>query len=470
MRSLMLLAFVSILNMWAIEAPAEHLFDCSNTEILAEKEICRHQNLAQLDGLALEIYRGAIAQTATDEAFLEKWSKFIQDRNACGSSLTCIEAIYGEEITWFVKVLHGEVGIDGGSGYYVAARQGVLLKVSRNYGRRNVTEFLDSGMPVVVLIKFSADWWRVRSLGSGKEGWIQTKVSNVDQLSFRKYFEDKPSDNEKFSGGLKVSTSTPLPNCVDRSEYDAAIADRDSLKASMQEMLADNASRTAMKSDADNSDSSCVGVKDQLSAANSALAVQAENTKTKPSTLQADIDANYVTRSAYEAKVNEVEALNAAIADLKEATANGMVPRVDYDAEAQKLAAANQALADLNAKVGSDYISIDEYNQKAGELDAINKSLADLKSSIDSDYVEKSRYDQEVSDLDAKVAALNSSLVQQKTDADAELSRQVGALNSTIVDMQTRNDSLKKRLGQALSFMEECKANTECAAAMGLEQ
>jgi hypothetical protein len=218
---------------------------------------------------------------------------------------------------------------------------------------------------------------------------------------------------------------------------------------------------------------SVVELKNQLSAANSALASQKKSCDGDISQLQANLSSNFVDREAYDAKVEEVAALNAAIADLKESKDSGTVPRDVYDSQTQQLAAANQALADLNLKISSEYVSSGEYYQKLSEIEALNNSLVDLQTKLTNDYIESSIYYREVSELSAQVSALNSSLTEQKKLCEAELTSQVSALNAAIVDSQSRSEIVKRRLSECQtalqSFTVDCKANVECASVMGMQ-
>lgn len=219
--------------------------------------------------------------------------------------------------------------------------------------------------------------------------------------------------------------------------------------------------------------SSAGELKDQLNAANSALAAQKELCDGDISQLKANLSSNFVEREAYDAKVDEVAALNAAIADLKESKDSGTVPRDVYDSQTQQLAAANQALADLNLKISSEYVSSGEYYQKLSEIEALNNSLVDLQTKLTNDYIERSIYYREVSELSAQVSALNSSLTEQKKLCEAELTSQVSALNAAIVDSQSRSEIVKRRLSECQtalqSFTVDCKANVECASVMGMQ-
>ena len=214
-------------------------------------------------------------------------------------------------------------------------------------------------------------------------------------------------------------------------------------------------------------------VKSQLSAANSALVSQKKTCDADISQIQANLLSNYVIRDAYEAKVNEVAALNSAIADLKESTDNGTVPKDVYDRQAEQLAAANQALADLNRKVSSEFVSSAEYYQRLSEIKALNNSLVSLQARLTNDYIERRIYIQKVGELSDQISALNSSLNEQKKQCEAEISSQMGALNSAIVDSQSRSEIVKRRLSECQSSLQsfslDCKANAECASVMGMQ-
>jgi chromosome segregation ATPase len=242
--------------------------------------------------------------------------------------------------------------------------------------------------------------------------------------------------------------------------------------------------QTVIASDAQCNESAAE-LKNQLSAAHSALASQKKSCDGDISQLQANLSLNYVDIDAYTSKVEEVAALNAAIADLTESRDSGTVPRNVYDSQAEQLAAANQALADLNKKISSEYVSSSQYNQKLKEIEVLNNSLVDLQTKhsneyfalqtkLTKDYIERSIYYREVNELSAQVAALNSSLTEQKELCEAELTSQVSALNSAIVDTQSRSEIVKRRLSECQislqAFTMDCKANVECASVMGMQE
>ena len=170
--------------------------------------------------------------------------------------------------------------------------------------------------------------------------------------------------------------------------------------------------------------------------------------------LNLKISSEYVSSGEYDQKISEIEALNAAIADLKESKDSGTVPRDVYDSQTQQLAAANQALAELNLKISSEYVSSGEYDQKLSEIEALNNSLVDLQTKLTNDYIESSIYYREVSELSAQVSALNSSLTEQKKLCEAELTSQVSALNAAIVDSQSRSEIVKRRLSECQTALQ----------------
>lgn len=258
-------------------------------------------------------------------------------------------------------------------------------------------------------------------------------------------------------------------------------------------------------------------LREQLAAANTALAEQKESGDAAIAKIKDEVTHSYVEKRLYDESQSKVSALNAALAELRADIASGTVSIKSYETQEQQLLAANAALADQNEKIKEEFVPKREYEQKVSEIEALNKSLVELRNSseaeyaklkIDSEsryasllqtikisYVEKLVYDRDVSELSQQVSALNSSLIEQRNAAEEELARQVGALNSslmeqqqsskaeldsqvgalnaTMVDMQTRIEAQKRRLAEVnaalSSFVSECKEIPECSAAMNLE-
>ena len=206
------------------------------------------------------------------------------------------------------------------------------------------------------------------------------------------------------------------------------------------------------------------GVKSQLSAANSALVSQKKTCDADISQIQANLLSNYVIRDAYEAKVNEVAALNSAIADLKESTDNGTVPKDVYDRQAEQLSAANQALvsqkrafdgdiSQLQANLLSNYVMREAYETKVNEVAALNAAIADLKESTDNGTVPKDVYDRQAEQLAAAnqaLADLNRKVSSEFVSSAEYYQRlsEIKALNNSLVSLQARltNDYIERRI------------------------
>lgn len=449
-------------------AKAEQSIDCVRTTDWAETTICDDYTLTGLDEIALRLYEAGVTQRAEVRYFHVLRDNLLRGRKLCQRSKPCIERRYRENISSLAKLMLNGDNIGSAKGYWAVAGTGLFIQDKKGFEGVERSEALTLGMPVD-LRSIVGKWWKVKLLTSDFEGWVYASGTMPLPLKFVEYTEEVPTEDT--SGDVIASSKGSCPTKIELQE---ARKELERLKQSMQKMMAENANRTATKSDASDGASSCENIKAQLDAANSALASQTATANAKAADVQSGIAANYVERQTYEAKVKELEALNAAIADLKAQTESETVARAEFEAQGAKLAAANQALADLDAKISTDFVSREDFQQKVSEVEALNNSLADLKAVMEVSYIERSIYEQDVTGLEQQVAALNASLTQQKADADAKLVSQVGTLNSTIVDMQTRTDTLKKRLSEVQtalsSFIEECKTNKECASVMELQQ
>lgn len=454
------------ISLFLTAANAEQAIDCTNTKDLDEQIVCNDYTLSNFDAIALRLYEAGVTQRPNVQYFHVWRDHLKRGRQLCKQSKECIELRYKENISSIAKLLLNGDNIGSAKGYWIVAGTGLIIQDRKGFQGVERSEALAEGMPVDLRSNVGS-WWKVKLLTSDFEGYVYAGGNSPLPLKFVEYTEEMLLEDNV--GDVNASSETLCPT---KRELQSTQLELEQVKQSMQRMMAENANGTAANSDSNVVNEDCKNLQKMLDAANSALADKVASADAEIEDIRADVAANYVARSDFEAKVKEVEALNAAITNLKEQTTSETVPRKDFEAQAAKLEAANQALADLNRKISTDFVAKEEFLQKAKEVDALNSTLATLKASVEKNYVERAVYESDVSTLAGQVAALNSSLTQQKADADAELANQVGALNSTIVDMQTRTETMKRRLsevGAALnSFVQECKANKECADIMVL--
>ncbi len=92
------LAFTGVAAGTIAAAPAAHAidFNCSDARLAAEKTICAHTTLANLDERTAQLYGWAweAADTRTRYQLRDEQRAFLAGRNACASDRRCIDTAY----------------------------------------------------------------------------------------------------------------------------------------------------------------------------------------------------------------------------------------------------------------------------------------------------------------------------------------------------------------------------------------
>lgn len=510
-----LLAALCGVWLWA-GAPAHAApIDCSAAGDAATRTVCRHADLLALDR-AFDALNDKVSGLGADASAARRVRlKLEVDRARCAEDRDCQSGIHQQAIAALVRLALAEDGIGDAPGFWlVDPRETSVTAIPlRKAGNRNATVItsLERGTPLLLLDDGHPVWWQVRVLLSDQIGWVRRTDDGVARIIFVP---------------LPAATADSPQTCPPDAARAEAEAEAVRLRSTVTRLEADLATARRQPDSA-----ICAPIKDQLAAANAALAEQVATAEEARQRVQAE----FVPRADYEAKVAEVAALNAAIAENAERMAQDTVPRAEYEAklaevaalnatiaekaarmaqdtvpraeheaQAAQLAAANQALADAEAKRKEGFVDRASFEAKVAEIEALNAALSDMRTRLETEFVPleghraalaeverltaetaaltadmrdnhvpRDEHDRQVTSLAQQIAALNKAVTDQRADAEAERDRQVSALNATLVDMQIRMDTLKRRLSEVqtalTSFMDECKADATCAAAMGLD-
>lgn len=186
-QTLAIVLFISLILPSQAQEVAKPTFDCTKAQQAVEVTICSDPELAELDVELLGTYK-KLAASKTDLTQLKASQRaWLKKRNACDSA-ECIAKSYRGRLAQLKERLQprndtAKQKFDGAESsereiYQVAPPpryDGVNLR-SKPLTEAPVLTSFPRGTIVALVEKRSDNWWRVRHVQTGQEGWVRSEV------------------------------------------------------------------------------------------------------------------------------------------------------------------------------------------------------------------------------------------------------------------------------------------------------